>query len=181
MSGFSEFLLGGAGSLVDQVGKVVDEFHLSAEEKQQLNIQMQELVIKREQMLQESIQAEMSSKERVLVAEISQGDTYTKRARPTVVYAGLIFILLNYTIVPGIALLSGRGSEKCETSLVNGQNIQTCRSGHLELPEEFWWAWAGIVGTWSIGRSAEKIGTRNKLTSLITGSSGPAVEDGAVG
>jgi len=40
----------------------------------------------------------------------------------------------------------------------------------LDLPGEFWMAWGGIVATWSVGRSAEKRGTMNRLTSVITGS-----------
>ena len=39
----------------------------------------------------------------------------------------------------------------------------------FELPTEFWLAWGGIVSTWSIGRSAERRGARNKAVSLVTG------------
>lgn len=174
---FSNLFAGGAGTLVDQVGKVVDEFHLSAEEKQQLNIRLQELVLKREELLETSAQAEMSAKERVLVAELNQGDNYTKRARPTVVYAGLLLILLNYTVIPGIALLAGKTGNDCQIVTVESKPVQNCEPKFLVLPEEFWWAWAGIVGTWSIGRTAEKMGRGNKLTSLITGSAAPAAAD----
>ena len=172
---------GSASTLVEQVSKVIDEFHLSNEEKQQLSIRMQEIVLKREQVLQDSVQAEMSSKERVLVAELTQGDSYTKRARPTVVYAGLVFILLNYTVLPGIALIGGAPRDKCTDSVEKDKVARTCTTNYLTLPEEFWWAWAGIVGTWSIGRTAEKLGARNTLTSRITGNPLPGSDNGAVG
>ncbi len=180
MGFFSDILKGGAGSLVEQIGSVADQFHLSGEEKQELNLRMQELVLKREQMLEESATAEMTAKERVLVAELNQGDPFTKRARPTVVYAGLAFILLNYTVVPGIALMGGNAPESCVESAANGQTVVTCKAQYLELPEEFWWAWAGIVSTWSIGRSAEKMGVNNKVVRGITGSRRPTRDD-AVG
>lgn len=181
MGFLSTLFAGSASTMVEQVSKVVDEFHLSAEEKQQLNIRMQEILLRREQMLQDSVQAEMSSKERVLVAELTQGDSYTKRARPTVVYAGLVFILLNYTVIPGISLIGGAPRDECTDSGEKDKVEKTCTVNYLTLPEEFWWAWAGIVGTWSIGRTAEKLGSRNTLTSRITGTRFPGRDDGAVG
>jgi hypothetical protein len=146
MGFIGNILSGGLGPLVNSVGNVVDQFHLSGGEKQQFKLQMESLLQQRDAEVEETIRTELGAKERVLVAELTQGDSYTKRARPTVVYAGLVFIFVNYTIAPLLGL------------------------GALELPAEFWVAWGGIVATWSIGRSAEKRGTRNKLISTITGS-----------
>ena len=113
---------------------------------------MEVLLQKRDAEIEETIRTELQAKERVLVAELTQGDSYTKRARPTVVYAGLTFILINYCIIPAIQSLAG--------VLVKP----------FDLPTEFWVGWSGIVATWTIGRSAEKRGARNRLTSIITGS-----------
>lgn len=156
MGWLSDIFSGSVGGIVEQVGKVVDEFNLSGEEKQQFKLQMEALLQKRDAEVQASLRAELQAKERILVAELSQGDNYTKRARPTVVYAGLAFIFVNYVLVPLIAKLSGA-------------EVQA-----LELPTEFWAGWSGIVATWSIGRSFEKSGVNNSMTRAATGSAAPS-------
>lgn len=140
--------------MVEQVGGVVDKFHLSGEEKQKFMLEMEALIQKRDSEIESTIRAELQAKERVLVAELSQGDSYTKRTRPTVVYAGLGFIAFNYCLVPII-------------SKILGVDIAP-----LELPAHFWYGWSGIVATWSIGRSAEKRGASSQLTRTIIGSPG---------
>ena len=87
---------------------------------------------------------ELQAKERILVAELTQGSTFTKAARPSVVYYGLAAICFNYSILPFVQWLGGEAPQP------------------FELPTEFWLAWGGIVSTWSIGRSAERRGARNK-------------------
>jgi hypothetical protein len=152
MSWLTKILSGGVGTLVEQVGGVVDKFHMSGEEKQRFKLELEALLQKRDSEIEETIRTELQAKERVLVAELTQGDSYTKRARPTIVYAGLAFIFLNYCLIPAIQSLAGVTVEP------------------FELPNAFWAGWSGIVATWSIGRSAEKRGARNRLTSIITGS-----------
>ena len=152
MSWITNLLGGSVGTLVGQVGGIVDQFHLSGEEKQRFKLELEALLQKRDSEIEETIRTELQAKERVLIAELTQGDNYTKRARPTVVYAGLGFILLNYCIIPAIQSLTGAVVEP------------------FKLPTEFWAGWSGIVMTWSIGRSMEKRGARNRLTSVITGS-----------
>ena len=154
MSWFTKLFSGSVGTLVEQVGGVVDKFHLSGEEKQKFMLEMEALVQKRDSEVEATIRTELQAKEKVLVAELAQGDSYTKRARPTVVYAGLAFIAFNYCLVPVISKIAGAGIEP------------------LNLPDEFWYGWSGIVATWSIGRSAEKRGARTRLTRAITGTPG---------
>jgi len=138
----------GIGGLIGPVGDIIDNLHTSDEEKAAAKQKLEEL-LQKERMQQElSLRKELEAKERVLVAELNQGDGYTKRARPTVVYAGLAFILFNYVIAPLV--------------LPNQQSLQ--------LPVEFWAAWGGIVSTWSIGRSFEKRGVSNQATQTLTGS-----------
>ncbi len=165
MSWFSKLFSGSLGTVVEQVGGVVDNFHLSGEEKQKFKLEMEALLQKRDAEIEATIRSELQAKEKVLVAELSQGDSYTKRARPTVVYAGLGFIAFNYCFVPII-------------SKVIGADITP-----LDLPQEFWYGWSGIVATWSIGRSAEKRGASSKLTRAITGTPGSKLlgEDTVVG
>jgi hypothetical protein len=87
----------------------------------------------------------------IIVSEMQQGDTYTKRARPTLVYAGLFFIFLVHVLFPIAAFFTNKPMPT------------------LLLPTEFWWAWSGVCGVWVLGRSAEKKGAAGKLVSMITG------------
>lgn len=152
MSWLSKILGSGVGSVVTEVGGVVDKFHLSGEERQRFKLELEALLQKQNSEIEETIRTELRAKEKVLVAELAQGDSYTKRARPTVVYAGLVFIVFNYCIIPAIQSLVG------------------VRVEPFHLPTEFWAGWSGIVATWTIGRTMEKRGARNRLTSIITGS-----------
>lgn len=142
---------GSVGNLAEQVGGVVDKFHLSGEEKQKFKLEMEALLQKRDAEVEATLRTELGAKERVLVAELNQGDNYTKRARPTVVYAGLGFILFNYCLVPLL------------------QTFMEAEIQPFELPGAFWAGWSGIVATWSIGRSMEKRGAQNRFTSIATG------------
>ena len=118
---------------------VVNSLTTSSEEKTKAKLEIERLMAKHDSEVEETIRAE-------LVAELNQGDSYTKRARPTVVYAGLVMIAYNYCMAPSLGIQ------------------------RIDLPTEFWAGWSGIVATWSIGRSVEKSGKSNKVTKAITGS-----------
>ena len=122
MGFISKFVLGG---VFDKLSGVFDDLHLSKEEKGRLEIEM-------EGALRKTLEIEISSREKVLVAELSQGDLYTKRARPSVVYFGLVLILIQ-------ALLLYLGREP------------------LPIPAIFWMGWSAIVASYGVGRSFEKI------------------------
>jgi hypothetical protein len=151
MSWVSKILGAVTGGAVKEIGDVVDKFHTSTEEKELIKIKIEEVMQKRDSEIEQTIRKEMEAKERIVVAELNQSDNYTKRARPTVIYFGLFMIFINYVLVPAISMLA----------LGQPQSFP--------LPAEFWGAWCGIAMTWSIGRSAEKLGVRNKLTQAITG------------
>ena len=109
----------------------------------------------------------------IIVAEMQQGDNYTKRARPTVVYAGLVFMAVVYVIIPSIikVILAISIATKAPGELATTKAVIAELAGltRLELPQEFWWAWSSVVGIWAIGRTAEKRGMANKLVQMITG------------
>jgi len=142
--------LTGIGSIADFASGVVKRIFpekMSESEKTAAKIQL-------EQMLQSRETAVLETQKAVMVAELTQGDSYTKRARPTLVYSGLFFIFLVHVFFP---IMAWTGSEKIPT---------------LTLPSEFWWAWTGVCSAWIIGRSAEKRGAGGKLgqaAKLITG------------
>ncbi len=104
-----------------------------------------------EKLLAERDQAILATRREVMVAEMAQGDNYTKRARPTIVYAGLLFIALVHVLLPALAFLTGRPPPE------------------LRLPEEFWWAWSGVCGVWVVGRTMEKRGAAGPWTKILTG------------
>ena len=135
----------GGSDIVGGIAKIADDFNFSGEEKAELNLRMQAMIIERENKIQAAIMTELGAKERIIVAEMSQKDNFTKRARPTVVYAGLVFIAINHVIAPWASHFAG-----IEVPLI-------------EMPTEFWVAWGGIVETWSVGRSMEKMGGSNKI------------------
>jgi hypothetical protein len=128
------------GGLIGPASKIIDDLHTSGEEKLAARQAMEKLIQQREAQVEETIRTELEAKQAIIVAELNQSDNYTKRARPSVIYAGLAFITWNYCIAP------------------------TAGMGSFPLPQEFWIGWSGIVATYSIGRSAEKRGTRDKLT-----------------
>ncbi|MFV0591193.1 MAG: 3TM-type holin [Draconibacterium sp.] len=143
----------GITEVVSSVGDVVDRFTLTKEEKQEFKLEMQSSLMKLEGELEETYRKELDARQEIIKAEMAQGDLYTKRARPTIVYAGMLFIFFVYVLVPVIAYIGGANEMP-----------------KIELPSEFWWAWGTVVGVYGVGRTAEKMGVTNKLTNFITGS-----------
>ncbi|MCF7886555.1 MAG: holin family protein [Candidatus Marinimicrobia bacterium] len=151
MSWLSNIFSGSVGEIVSKVGDTVDKFHMSSEEKQKLKMEMQKIIQQRESDIEETIRQELSSKEKILITELQQGDNYTKRARPSVVYAGIIFIFCNYVLVPVV------------------QSFFGAEINPFPLPGHFWTAWGAIVATWSVGRSFEKRGASSQFSRAVTG------------
>lgn len=147
----SNLLSGGIGEIISKVGETIDRFVLTDGEKSSLKMQLEQLLQKRDSELEETLRIELAAKERVLVAELTQGDSYTKRARPSIVYVGLVVMTVNYCLAPLIALAFGKALPE------------------LRLPEEFWYAWTGVSATWVIGRTFEKRGEGGRVVERITG------------
>ena len=146
-------ILGGSlGEAVSSIGNTVRKFVTTDSDRMQMQAELERILQKRDSEVEQTIRSELEAKSKIIEAELNQKDNYTKRARPTVVYFGLVIICFNYCIVPSIQSVKGIPLEV------------------FALPTEFWVAWGGIVSTWVVGRSAEKRGERNKVTSFITGS-----------
>lgn len=137
--------------IVDTVADVADRFIQSPDEKAEFKLDIEKVMQQRDSEIEQTIRSELQAKERIIVAEMSQGDNYTKRARPTLVYFGLVMIALNYFVVPIIQLFMDE--------LVDP----------FILPLEFWIAWGGAVSIYSVGRSMEKRGVRNTFTTAVNG------------
>jgi len=144
------FDITGLGSIADLAKGVIDRIwppDADPNEKMKAQLELQKIVEDRENQV-------ISAQREIMVAEMNQGDNYTKRARPSVVYAGLAAVLLNNMVFPWIAHFTGRMIPQ------------------IELPSDFWWVWGGCVSVWMIGRTAERRGATNKVLSMITGSKG---------
>lgn len=138
----------GIGSVADLAKGLVDRFFppdATPQQKGEMALQMQQAISNREAAI-------ISNQKDIIVAEMNQGDNYTKRARPSIVYYGLVFIGIVYVIFPCVSWFTGKGLPK------------------LALPAEFWWTWGGVCSVWSLGRSAEKTGSTGKILGMITGS-----------
>jgi hypothetical protein len=145
--------LTGLGPVADLAKGLVDRFlpaKMSEGEKAAAQIQIEKMLERRETAL-------IDMQRSVMRAEMEQGDNYTKRARPTIVYFGLAAIGLVHVLLPMLAWI-----------------VLTVKGAPIELPEitlpgEFWTTWGGVCSIWIIGRSAEKRGNSSRMLSLITG------------
>lgn len=135
-----------AGGFVESVGSTVHKFITTDKEREEFKIQLEALLQKRDAELEETLRTELKAKERIMVAEMQSGDRYTMRARPTIVYFGLLAIMFNFCFIPLVKLIAG--SPDFEP---------------FSLPEEFWWAWGSVVSAYSIGVSVERTGFRNRV------------------
>ncbi len=138
-------------NLVSKIADAADRFVRTGDDKDKFNLEVLGLVQARDSEVEQTVRTEMEAKQQVIVSELQQGDKYTKRARPTIVYGGLLVLLINHVILPWVAFYVGMEVPK------------------IEIPNTFWMGWSGIVATWSIGRTAERRGLQSKLVSAITG------------
>jgi len=137
----------GFGKVAELAKGIIDKIFpdkMSAAEKAEAQIKIQE-------MLQAHDSSLIAAQKEIMISEMGQGDSYTKRARPTIVYSGLLFIFLVHVIFPMISYATKEALPE------------------LALPGEFWWAWTGVCGVWIMGRSMEKNGATDKIVKMITG------------
>ena len=134
---------------------------LDPSERAEAVLKIQELIEKRDDGL-------ISAQRDVIVAELAQGDNFTKRARPTIVYVGLFAVTFNHVFVPFV----NRVMEWI--ILMKGELLEGFQGlTPVDLPAEFWYVWAGVCSVYAVGRTAEKKGVRNKIVSWITGGKEP--------
>lgn len=148
----SRLFSGGVSEIAGGVKSIIGSLKLDPAKKAETELAVEQLVYNKFAKLEDTVQTQIQAKEKIIVAELQQKDNYTKRARPTVVYVGLGAIIFNYCIIPTIQLI------------LRGVEVDP-----FALPAEFWMAWGGIVGTWSIGRTVERRNGNGKITGMITG------------
>jgi hypothetical protein len=137
--------LGGIADLAETIINKIFPNKMDEAEKAKAQIELQKLLQSHEENL-------ISAQRDIIVAEMNQQDNFTKRARPTIIYCGLIFIFMVNVVFPII-------------TWVAKEQIPT-----LALPDEFWWSWSGVAGLWILGRSYEKgSGKASVISGIITG------------
>ncbi|MEE9609967.1 MAG: 3TM-type holin [Desulfatiglandales bacterium] len=152
MSIFSKLIGGGAKALVTSIGGVLDDLITSGEEKAAAKNKLAKLVLNYQLEMEAVAVREVEAQRDVLIAELNQGDNFTKRARPCIIYAGLGITIVNYCIAPLAAFFLGK-----ELPLI-------------VVPDVFWAGWSGVCGLYVWSRGKEKQGARNKIIQAITGS-----------
>lgn len=111
-------------------------------------------------MMQQRENAIVDAQKSIITAEMQSGDAFTQRARPMVVYAGLLFIFLVHVFVP--CLTAVISAFKVKSGIPPETLASLAQLKDLSLPEEFWWAWGTCVSIWSLGRDSVKIGLGKK-------------------
>jgi len=132
-------------ALVKPVSDLVDDLFTSDEERDEAKRKLMLVQLEMQAKSQEIEAQIIGAKRDVIVAELQQDDNYTKRARPTVVYAGLVVLALNNIILPWIAYFAG-----------------SVTLPPIDIPAEFWYGWTGITGVYAFTRGQEKIATTKK-------------------
>lgn len=140
------------GKVLGEVRGVFDDLHHSGEEKDETMLKVEEIITTRLTEAEVTLRTEISAKSAIMIAEMNQEDNYTKRARPTIVYAGLVMFFLDFAV-------------RILAYFLYPDLPQP--SGFMEVA--FTAAWASVTGVYSIGRTAEKRGVNNRAISAITG------------
>jgi hypothetical protein len=148
----SDAMSGAVGGLISSIGNTVAQFIDTPDKRNAMTLALNQQITDRFAQIEQSVNIQTQAQAGVTTAELTQGDNYTKRARPTLVYFGMVVIAFNYCVIPTIQLFN-RGDIK-----------------PFDLPVYFWEALGGVVATWAIGRSWEKINGVNGISSIITGS-----------
>jgi len=121
-------------------------------------LEIQKLIEARDQVL-------ITSQKEIIVAELQQGDTFTKRARPMIVYVGLGAIVFNHVFLPFVNRIV-EWITILRTDVLPDAFVTLSK---INLPEEFWYVWGGVCSVYALGRTAEKRGARNALIGWVTG------------
>jgi hypothetical protein len=157
MNWLSKLFGAGIGEVTDGLDKIFARFKMAPEEAHKHRREVLTMLLTTFSKMEESVQSEIRAKENIIVAELKQGDAFTKRARPWIVYSGLILAGLE-VVARYAAWITG-----AELPTVDGQYVTSL------APAEFWIGWGAVVSIYSIGRTAEKRGMQNKLLGMITG------------
>lgn len=97
------------GDPVAGITSLIDQFHLSPEQKAALQQQAAQLELQREQIQAARDQALADVQGQNIRAETTSSDAYVRRARPTFLYCMILAIFYSLVIVPTASALGGHG------------------------------------------------------------------------
>jgi len=102
------------GDPVKSISELIDQFHMSPDQKAQLGLQQDQLEMQREtiEAAQQEALAEIQSKN--ITAETQSEDPYVRRARPTFLYVMIVGIAFSIIIFPILNLLTHKGLQMVE-------------------------------------------------------------------
>ncbi len=145
MGGFSAIfkgLLG--GDPLKSIGDLIDQFHLSPEQKAQVQQAAQEMELKREEIEAARDQAVTELQVKAITAETQSQDKYVSRARPTFLYVMIAAIGYSLIVAPVVNAFLHKGLVPMEIP-----------GAYLEL---FGVSFLGYVGarTWEKTKGASK-------------------------
>lgn len=128
----------GVETLMEKGAEIVDRFVRTKDEKAAATAELEGRISDFAGELERTVRQELAARQAIMVAELRQGDNFTKRARPSIVYFGLAFIAWAYFVHPYLVAITG-------------WDIPA-----IELPAGFWAAWGSVTGLYGLGRSWEK-------------------------
>lgn len=141
--GLKKILSSVTAETVEKLAGVVKDF-LPGERRMEFRDKIIKVLVQRDADLETTIRVEVNRKADIMIAELGQGDTFTRRARPMVVYSGLVAAFVQAILAFAAAFTDAT----LPASL---------------FPVEFWVAWGGVTTVYVIGRSAEKRGPANTV------------------
>lgn len=125
------------GSLVDSIGKIIDQFHMSPDDKAKLQLAIQQNADAVQQ-AQETYDTKLNDiAGQNIRAEQTSGDKVVTRARPGVIWVGLGMFVWNYCLVPTVGMHWHVPS--------------------LPIPDMFLEIWGVVVTGYVFNRTAEQI------------------------
>jgi hypothetical protein len=142
------------GDPIKSIGDLIDQFHMSPEQKAQLQQAAQQLEVQREaiQAARDEAIAELQIK--AITTETSSSDPYVSRARPTFLYIIMAAMAVDLLVIPliqvlGAAISAVTGHSNFQEA-VSGIKLLVIPSPYLEL---FGASYLGYVGARSLDKT----------------------------
>lgn len=108
MAGIADLFTSSIGPAFDGIAKLIDQFHMSPEEKQQMQQAIADAAEKAKESAQNyEVQLNTIAGQNIR-ADAASGDKFTQRARPTFMYIVEAILAFNFIGIPGYQLLTGK-------------------------------------------------------------------------
>lgn len=123
--------------------------------------------------IETTYRAELDLQREVMVAELQQGDAFTKRARPSIVYVGLGIVAFSAIVTRSVGVYAVWQLLSGEADLAATQATTEAVRQIMSVPvadDFFWAAWGGVASFWVVGRTRERAGSEpGRIMRLIYG------------